>query len=246
MRDASSRKAREAGRPCFAARAGQLRRAVRLPYNESLPFFGGNTMNRIRGKLAALPRRARQGLFVAVALAAIAAAVLWATRTPESERLPPRFHVVTPGELYRSGQPTERELENMVRDYGIRTILNLRGPAYPELEMEGRAAERLGLKMVHVSVMSTRAPLPDERNTIRRVLADPTGYPILVHCKHGKARTGLIVALWRIEQDGWPGNRAVEEMIEKGYPVRKKSDAIREQLRRWRPGMLTSPPAAGN
>ena len=41
--------------------------------------------------------------------------------------------------------------------------------------------------------------------------------PVLVHCHHGADRTGLICALWRIFDDGWSRQSAIDEVIEGGY-----------------------------
>src|SRR5512141_159103 len=40
-----------------------------------------------------------------------------------------RFHVrtVVPAEIYRSAQPKPAQLERVIRDYGVRTVINLRG-----------------------------------------------------------------------------------------------------------------------
>lgn len=66
-----------------------------------------------------------------------------------------------------------------------------------------------------------------------------------MHCEHGVARTGVAVALWRIERQGWAPARAVEEMIASGYPVRDKSVDMRELFLHWqRPAEAEKPGAA--
>ena len=35
--------------------------------------------------------------------------------------------------------------------------------------------------------------------------------PVFVHCKHGADRTGVIVACYRMRQDGWSTARAMDE-----------------------------------
>ncbi len=40
---------------------------------------------------------------------------------------------------------------------------------------------------------------------------------ILIHCKHGADRTGLIVALYRIVFEGWDKISAIEELKNGGY-----------------------------
>src|SRR3954463_14348117 len=38
------------------------------------------------------------------------------------------FHTTVPGKIYRCSQPSTAELERMIADYAIRTVINLRGP----------------------------------------------------------------------------------------------------------------------
>ena len=37
------------------------------------------------------------------------------------------FHTVIPGKIYRGAQPSSAAIDMLVKQYGIRTILNLRG-----------------------------------------------------------------------------------------------------------------------
>ena len=41
--------------------------------------------------------------------------------------------------------------------------------------------------------------------------------PILVHCRHGADRTGLIMAMYRVVFQGWTKEQAKKEMLEGGY-----------------------------
>ena len=41
--------------------------------------------------------------------------------------------------------------------------------------------------------------------------------PVLIHCRHGSDRTGLIVALYRILYQNWTKEDALEEMLKGGY-----------------------------
>ncbi len=41
--------------------------------------------------------------------------------------------------------------------------------------------------------------------------------PIYVHCEHGKDRTGLVIALYRMRADGWSQEQAAAEMKEMGH-----------------------------
>ncbi len=190
-------------------------------------------MKRLVRKWRSLPAGSRWAL-AGLAIAAIAAVTVYlAEESTEFIRMPYRFDVVAPGKLYRSGQPDAQALRNVCRKYKIQTILLLRDEQYPEQEDEYRVAERRGVKIVRVGISSTKRLPDDMLAEICRVFRDKSCYPILAHCEHGVARTGVAVALWRIEQEGWPGDRAVQEMIEHGFPVRSQSGEMRERLRAW-------------
>ena len=47
-----------------------------------------------------------------------------------------------------------------------------------------------------------------------RLVRDPANGPVLVHCKRGRGRTGIMAAVYRMEVNGWPIERAIQEMIQ--------------------------------
>src|SRR5262249_45716480 len=50
-----------------------------------------------------------------------------------------------------------------------------------------------------------------------KIMADPQNRPLLIHCQQGADRTGAMVALYRVVVQGWPAEKAVEEMTRGGY-----------------------------
>jgi protein tyrosine/serine phosphatase len=49
------------------------------------------------------------------------------------------------------------------------------------------------------------------------VMTDPANQPVFVHCQHGKDRTGLVAAVYRMEVDGWSEAEAEAEMEAFGF-----------------------------
>ena len=41
--------------------------------------------------------------------------------------------------------------------------------------------------------------------------------PILIHCKHGADRTGVMCAMYRIIEQGWSKQEALDELLNGGY-----------------------------
>lgn len=66
---------------------------------------------------------------------------------------------------------------------------------------------------------STPCPGPGDRDAAAffKLLQDPDNYPVYVHCQHGSDRTGYLVAVYRIMEQGWPVDDAVREMRAFGY-----------------------------
>ena len=44
------------------------------------------------------------------------------------------------------------------------------------------------------------------------MLDDERNHPIFLHCLHGKDRTGLMVAIFRMARQGWSFDKAYTEM----------------------------------
>lgn len=168
-----------------------------------------------------------------VLLAALTALVVADLR--RAHGLPPDFRVVEPGRLYRSGQPTAEQLAAVIKEYGIRTVVNLRNPAKEtDYVDDAPLAQPYGARVVRLPITST-VPLSDEQlAALRQLYGDPGNYPILVHCEQGHARTGVAVALWRIERQGWEPAMAVQDIIATGYPVRPENAQMRELLLHWK------------
>jgi len=102
-------------------------------------------------------------------------------------------HTVIRNKIYRSAQPSEGDVRDLVADNGIKTILNLRGlcPDAGWYQDETRAAADLGLSQEDVTLSANSLPPPNELRRVVEVL-DRSEYPILIHCKAGADRTGLV------------------------------------------------------
>ena len=69
------------------------------------------------------------------------------------------FHTIVAGQAYRSAQPTEGALKAWARRYGLKTIVNLRGPSKGEfLKVERRAAREAGVRLIDIRLTAGRLP----------------------------------------------------------------------------------------
>lgn len=119
------------------------------------------------------------------------------------------FDVVQAGKIYRSGQPDEALLSKMVSEYKVKTIISLRGRP-PSFERTFAAAN--GIRLVSMNMSPTKEPSDAQIEEFLAITKDPANYPILVHCKQGADRTGLMIALVRVIQEGWNLSDAEKEM----------------------------------
>ncbi|MDG3006226.1 fused DSP-PTPase phosphatase/NAD kinase-like protein [Paludisphaera mucosa] len=132
-----------------------------------------------------------------------AAAAVWMAVLDRQNRLRwDHWDVVKPGVLYRSGQLTSGQLDEAVRRYGIRTVVNLQLPG-GEMQAERTQARRLNVGFVNLPMPGDGFGREVQFRKILEVVDDPERRPVLVHCARGTCRTGSAVALYRFERDGW-------------------------------------------
>ncbi|MCR9269448.1 MAG: protein tyrosine phosphatase [Hyphomonadaceae bacterium] len=124
-------------------------------------------------------------------------------------------------EMWRSNQPNPRQIADHVRQRGIKTILNLRGPStrgYYLLEKE--ACEELGVTLIDFQVYSRDTPTV-ERVLEAKKLFESIEYPALMHCKSGADRAGLMSVLYVIFRLGEPVSVAVRQLSKKYLHMRE-------------------------
>ncbi len=112
---------------------------------------------------------------------------------------------------WRSAQPAPRHIRALKRR-GLRTIINLRGERLcGSYWLEQRACERKGITLVNFQIRSRAAPTPEEIKAARDLL-QRIEYPVLMHCKSGADRVGLMSALYRLFEEGAPVTEARKEL----------------------------------
>jgi len=134
---------------------------------------------------------------------------------------PPRFACVTPGVLYRSGQPDGVGLRLVHRRHGIRTVINLRSKrkvaSDPLAQQEVAYVRSAGLRFHVLSL--TAKNLPRIAREFLRLVRDPATRPVLVHCAGGRERAGTLVAVYRMVEQNWGPERALREMKQFGFEL---------------------------
>jgi len=120
------------------------------------------------------------------------------------------LHSVAPG-VWRSAQPGPRDIRRL-RKRGLRTVINLRGPRdCGSYRLEKQACERYGIELIDFKLRSRGAPDPD---VIREAvgLFQRINYPVLIHCKSGADRAGLMTALYLLVHEARPLDEATRQL----------------------------------
>jgi protein tyrosine/serine phosphatase len=120
-------------------------------------------------------------------------------------------HAVVSGRVYRSAQPSPRDIARLARR-GVRTIVNLRGDRdCGSYRLEKLACERHGITLIDFTARSREAP-PREFFHEANALFASIEYPMLMHCKSGADRAGLMSVLYLILAEGRPAEQALRHL----------------------------------
>jgi protein tyrosine/serine phosphatase len=166
-----------------------------------------NRRHRARGPRAAL-LRSLKALALTLGLAGGAVGAYWGGLQYQGN-----FHTVSPGTLYRSAQPSAADLRAAVRDYGIKSVLNLRGANHGSAWYDDEIATSRDLALAHYDIaLSAKRFVPAAQigeilDVLRRAPK-----PLLVHCKSGADRAGLVAALYRFAEGGATAEEAAGEL----------------------------------
>ena len=105
------------------------------------------------------------------------------------------FHKVDDN-FYRSAQPTDKQLEEIIKKYNIKTVLNVRGEEHKNiLDSQRKICNKLGAELKTIRLNSRGVPKKNDINKLYEILTT-SKYPMLVHCKSGSDRTGLVATLY--------------------------------------------------
>lgn len=123
--------------------------------------------------------------------------------------------------LSRSGLPSTRDLNYLRDKLKIKTLINF--CTKTNVENEKEKAKELGFTYIHFP-WSAHFYNILRLNYYRRIaesflllVQDSTNYPIHVHCFHGRERTGMMIAIYRMVIDRYTFLEALSEMKRYGF-----------------------------
>jgi protein tyrosine/serine phosphatase len=144
----------------------------------------------------------------------------------------PNMRVVC-DQLVRGGQPDPAGLPHL-KEAGITTIVSLCGESSGLLSLFGGSgasresnesltertvAGKLGLEYVSIPLDVFGEPGLEPVEKFLQITKDPERPAVFLHCLHGRDRTGLMTAVFRVVLQGWTAQRAYEEMLECGFDM---------------------------
>jgi protein tyrosine phosphatase (PTP) superfamily phosphohydrolase (DUF442 family) len=121
----------------------------------------------------------------------------------------PKFAEVT-DRLYRGGQPSHKGFESLAR-FGINIIVDA-----GQSEKNRKLAEKLGMRYISIPWICL-FPKDEVFARFLKVVEENPDKKIFVHCRFGDARTGMMIASYRMKVQGWTADQALDEMQSFGF-----------------------------
>jgi uncharacterized protein (TIGR01244 family) len=110
---------------------------------------------------------------------------------------------------FRGEQPEGRDYADLAA-LGVKTVIDLQADG--DNHDEQALVEAAGMRFHRIPMTTHVAPTSEQLAQFRAIVNDPARQPVYVHCKGGKHRTGVMTAVYRMENDGWTSDRAFKEM----------------------------------
>ena len=128
------------------------------------------------------------------------------------KNLIPDFGEVSPT-LYRGAQPKKQGFEALAK-MGVQIVVDLRG----DRDGERKEVTRLGMQYIP---MYWQRSFPKDRlfADFLTLIRENPDKKIFVHCRVGDDRTGMMVAAYRMVEQGWSAEKAKQEMISFGFSL---------------------------
>lgn len=171
-----------------------------------------------------------KSLRYAVVAAALLSIVLLSTSSPARMSEVPGVTIENFAKVndhyYRGSQPDVEEFAQL-KQFGIKAVIDLREDYKKEEESWVR---ELGMNFYRVPLKTRVAATEEQTDYFLNIVNDPNNWPVYVHCKGGRHRTGAMTGIYRITHDGWTADQAWQEMkrydfnnsIFGGPPAQKK------------------------
>lgn len=142
------------------------------------------------------------------------------------------FHKISDS-AYRSSHPSPRFIKRLKQDYGIKTIINLRGENKTgQYMLEREACKKQGVTLVSIPFSSRTAPKPESIKALFHAL-DTIQYPVLFHCKSGADRAGIGSALYQFYKNDIPLDQSRQLRLSYGHIKNSETGVLDYFIQKW-------------
>lgn len=124
------------------------------------------------------------------------------------------FQILGP-DLWRGAQPTPQAF-SLLKENGARTVISLREDQ-PALLKEREIVTALGMNYYAIPMRPFAVPEEESIDFFLDIVCDPENQPCFVHCLHGMDRTGLVSAIYRMQEYNWSFDEAYDELLKMGF-----------------------------
>jgi protein tyrosine/serine phosphatase len=119
--------------------------------------------------------------------------------------------------LFRGGQPTSQGFRALAK-LGINIVVDLRRKNSIAEQREKQEVTSDGMRFVSLP-WDCHHPSDEMAARFLEILRDNPGKKLFVHCHYGVDRTGALIAVYRMADDGWTPAEAMNEMKLFGYNI---------------------------
>jgi tyrosine-protein phosphatase SIW14 len=112
--------------------------------------------------------------------------------------------------FYRGSQPKREEFAQL-KKLGIKTIIDLRKDSVRE---ESEWVKAQGMRYFNIPLKASTPATDEQTDYFLSLVNNPANWPVYIHCKGGRHRTGALIAVYRITGEGWTADQAWREMQE--------------------------------
>ena len=126
--------------------------------------------------------------------------------------------------IFRSEQPDKKGYGE-IHQLKIKSILSL----YPNSE-DKKLTWKYNFDHYHVNMYSDDFSDKDIAKALYFI--EIAHKPLLIHCKHGSDRTGLVIAMYRIMFNNWTRQNAIDEMKKGDFGFNEKYENMIEYIQK--------------
>ena len=127
------------------------------------------------------------------------------------------FETISEGKVYKSGVIPPDEIADYVKEYNIKSIIDLRFPGTDDLVNNPENPAELRAEIAAIQKIpglqyfndgSDQVPTQKNLDVFFKIMDNKVNYPVLIHCYHGVGRAEMYSALYRIEYENWTNEEA--------------------------------------